>query len=88
LFQKLRLNHPWLWILVQGLLAWAMTLFVLGLLNLTPLCVGQDNGDGNNDFALCNFMTALSGVVYTPLYLGMLVISSLIGNWVLRKKLK
>ena len=88
LFQKLSLHHPWLWILVQGLLAWTLALFVLGLLNLTLLCVGQDNGDGNNDFGLCNFMTALSGVVYTPLYLGMLVISSLIGDWILRKKLR
>jgi hypothetical protein len=83
-FQKLRLRHPWIWILAQGLLAWALALFVLGLLNLTPLCVGQNNGDGNNDFAMCNFMTALSGIVYTPLYLGILAVSSLIGHWVLQ----
>jgi len=88
LFQKLRLHHPWLWIFIQGLLAWTLALFVLGLLNLTPLCVGQDNADGNNDFALCNFMTALSGLVYTPPYLFMLVISSLIGHRLLRVKLK
>ena len=88
LFLKLRLRYPWLWILIQGLLAWTAALFVLGLLNLTPLCIGQDNGDGNNSFAMCNFMTALSGIVYTPLYLGMLVISSLIGHLILRKKLK
>jgi hypothetical protein len=87
-FQKLRLRHPWLWILAQGLLAWTLALFVLGLLNLTPLCVGQDNGDGNNDFALCNFMTALSGIVYTPPYLAILVISSLTGHWILRMKSK
>jgi hypothetical protein len=88
LFQKLRLHHPWLWILVQGLLAWTLALFVLGLLNLTPLCIGQDNGDGNNDFALCNLMTALSGLVYTPPYLGMLALSSLIGHGILRTKSK
>jgi hypothetical protein len=88
LFQKLRLRHPWIWILMQGLLAWTLAFFVLGLLNLTPLCVGQNNGDGNNDFAMCNFMTALSGIVYTPIYLGTLTMSSLIGHWMLHRKLE
>ena len=86
IFQKLRLPHPWVWIVAQGLLAWTLALFVLGLLNLTPLCVGQNNGDGNNDFAMCNVMTALAGLVYTPLYIGMLTISAVIGPWVLKIK--
>ena len=87
LFQKLRLRHPWIWILVQGLLAWTLALFVLGLLNLTPLCVGQNNGDGNNDFALCNLMTALSGMIYTPLYLVTLTVSAWLGQRVLQRNL-
>ena len=87
-FQKLKLHHPWLWILVQGLLSWTLALFVLGFLNLTPLCVGQNNGDGNNDFAMCNFMTALSGIVYTPVYLGALLVSAWTGHWVLKMKLE
>ena len=86
LFQKLRLRNPWIWIFSQGLLAWALAFFVLGLLNLTPWCVGQNNGDGNNDFAMCNLMTALSGAVYTPFYFVMLTVSSLIGHWVLQRK--
>jgi hypothetical protein len=45
-------RHPILWFFGQGLLAWLVAVLVLGLVNLTPLCVGQDNGDGNNDFAL------------------------------------
>lgn len=87
LFQALRLRHPWIWIFTQGLMAWTLAFFVLGLLNLTPLCIGQDNGDGNNDFALCNLMTALSGIIYTPIYLGILALSSLLGHWVLKRKL-
>lgn len=82
-FQKLRWR-PWVWILVQGLLAWAIACLVLTLLNMTPLCVGQNNGDGNNNFGMCMFMTVLSGIVYTPVYFGLLVISALAGSWAIR----
>jgi hypothetical protein len=87
-FQKLRLHRPWLWILAQGFLAWIVALIVLGSLNLTPLCVGQNNGDGNNDLSMCMFMTALSGIVYTPVYLSILVVSSFLGHRMLRIKSK
>ena len=80
MFQKLRMRHPWQWILIQGLLAWLISLAVLWLLNMTPLCIGQNNGDGNNDLGMCMFMTVMSGIVYTPIYFGMLVVSSLIGH--------
>src|ERR1041385_8238845 len=59
-FQSLRIPHPWIWILLQGFFAWIVAVCMLGLLNTTPLCVAQDNGDGNNDFGMCMFMTALS----------------------------
>jgi len=85
IFQKLGLRQPWTWILLQGLLAWIAALIVLGLLNLSPLCVGQDNGDGNNDLGMCLFMTVLSGIIYSPVYLGMLVLSAMIGQWVLKR---
>jgi hypothetical protein len=88
LFQKLRIGRPWIWIIVQGLLAWAIAFVFLGLLNLTPLCVGQDNGDGNNNLSMCVFMTALDGIIYTPLYLGLLAISAWIGYWMLSSQLK
>jgi hypothetical protein len=84
LFQELRVRRPWIWILIQGLLAWIVALIVLGFLNLTPLCIGQNNGDGNNDIGMCFFMTVLSGLVYTPLYLGMQTLSALIGHWVIK----
>jgi len=83
-FQKLKWRYPWLWIFAQGLLGWGMALVMLGLLNATPLCVGQNNGDGNNNLGMCVFMTILSGMVYTPLYLGMLVLSAFAGHWVIR----
>jgi hypothetical protein len=88
LFQKLRTRQPWFWIFIQGLLPWGMSLAILGLLNLTPLCVGQNNGDGNNDLGMCMFMTALSGIVYTPFYLGLLAVCAMFGHWILSPKLK
>ena len=84
IFERLRTYYPWVWILIQGLFAWIVALIVLGLINITPLCVGQDNGDGNNDFGMCMFMTALSNVVYTPIYLMLLGASALIGHWVMK----
>lgn len=86
-FQKLKLAQPWMWIMLQGLLSWALALFVLGFLNMTPLCVGQNNGDGNNNLDMCMFMTALTGIVYTPVYLVVLAVSAFIGHWVLSAKI-
>lgn len=48
-------------------LGWLAFTCVLGLANLTPLCVGQDNDDGNNDVAMCILIAVLSTAVYTPL---------------------
>jgi hypothetical protein len=74
----------WLLIVISGIAAWVLALFVLGFLNMTPLCVGQNNGDGNNDLVMCMFMTALSAILYTPLYLGLVAASSLAGHWALK----
>lgn len=48
-----RLRVPWAWIMVSGILAVLLAFFVLTFLNATPLCIGQDNGDGNNDLGMC-----------------------------------
>jgi hypothetical protein len=82
--QRIRVRHPWFWISLSGWLAWVLSLNLLGLLNLTPLCVGQNNGDGNNDIGMCLFMTALSGIVYTLPYIGMLLVSALVGHLAIR----
>jgi hypothetical protein len=43
-------DYPWLWLFISGGLAWLIALLSLALLNLTPLCVGQDKGDGTNNY--------------------------------------
>ncbi len=86
LFPQSFMRLPGLFIFGQGLLAWMAAFLVLGLLNLTPLCVGQNNGDGNNDLALCIVQTLLVGFFYSPLETIMLVPSAIIGGLVLRKR--
>jgi len=84
ILQGSKLKQPWMWITMSGLIAWILAFLLLGVLNLTPLCVGQDNGDGNNDFLLCLISTVASGIVYTPVYLVTLGGSAVIGQWVMR----
>ncbi len=81
--RKTRLNHPGLWLFVSGGLAWLIALLSLALLNLTPLCVGKDNGDGINTFSLCVFYTLLVSFIYSPLILILLAFYSLAGGKIL-----
>lgn len=78
--QNLGWLKSWVWLFLLGLAAWMSGLVVVGVLNLTPLCIGQDNGDGINDMALCVFYTILAAVVYSPLVLGILLWSTGIGG--------
>jgi hypothetical protein len=78
--QNLGWLKSWAWLFLLGLAAWMSGLVVVGVLNLTPLCIGQDNGDGINDLALCVFYTILAAVFYSPLILGILLWSTGIGG--------
>jgi hypothetical protein len=61
---------------VSAVGAWLLALMVLGLLSLTPLCIGQDSGDGSNDLALCALQVTLVAVFYSPPALFMLGLAS------------
>jgi hypothetical protein len=81
-------RHPILWLFGQGLLAWLVAILALGLVNLTPLCVGQDNGDGNNDFALCMAQSVMVPVVCSPLEFILLCLTALSGGWLIKRMVK
>ena len=81
-------RHPTLWLFNQGLLAWLVAILALGLVNLTPLCVGQDNGDGNNDFALCMVQTVMVAIVFSPLEFILLYLTALPGGWFIKGLVK
>jgi hypothetical protein len=40
-------------------IAWCLSALVLAVINLTPLCLGQDNGDGRNNLAMCVLLTGV-----------------------------
>jgi hypothetical protein len=47
--QGVKFREAWTRLFLGGALGWMSALATLGALNLTPLCVGQDNGDGINN---------------------------------------
>jgi hypothetical protein len=66
------------WLLI-GVLAWSAALGARAGLSLTPLCVGQDNGDGVNDLGLCMLQVAVVGLVCTPIELALIAATSVGG---------
>jgi hypothetical protein len=87
LFSRAWRRRPEAWIAGQGTLAWLAGLVALGVLNLTPLCIGQDNGDGNNDLALCMVQTTLVGFVYSFPQIFLLALSAIPGGLLIKKLL-
>ena len=79
-----KFDYPWLWLFITGGLAWLVALLSLTLPNLSPLCVGQNNGDGTNNFSLCIIYAVLAGLMYSPGALVLLTLSSFIGGKILR----
>lgn len=83
--RAIHIDHPWSWLLIAGTTAWLSSLFFLGLLNLTPLCVGQDNGDGINNYSLCILYTMLIVFLYSPLELILISLNAVIGGKILSR---
>ena len=81
-------RSPIPWLFGQGLLAWMVAILALLLINLTPLCIGQENGDGRNDFALCMLETMLVPLVFSPLEFILLGLTSLTGGWIIIRLVK
>ncbi len=81
-------RHPILWLFSQGLLAWILAILALGLVNFTPLCIGQDNGDGNNDFTLCMVQTVMVAIIFLPLEFILLCLTALPGGWLIKRLVK
>ncbi len=81
-------RHSIFWFFGQGLLAWLVATLALGLVNLTPLCVGQDNGDGNNDLVLCMVQTVMVPILFSPLEFILLCLSAFSGGWLIKTLVK
>lgn len=46
-------------ILLYLCITWGLSLPVLAAINLTPLCLGQDNGDGRNTLEMCLLLSVV-----------------------------
>ncbi len=88
IFRLFHISAPWAPIVVGGLLAWLISMFVLILLNATTMCVGQDNGDGNNDLGMCMTYTFMVAVVFGSVYGFLLVLSGVAGHWIIKAQRK
>ena len=80
-----RIHSTWIRLFVQGSLAWLVALLTLTLINSTPLCVGRNNGDGTNTLFLCFLQTIGVSIIYTPLYMFLLGISSIGGSFFINR---
>jgi hypothetical protein len=73
-------------LLFSGMMySWVLAFVTLAVLNLTPLCVGQDNGDGMNAIGHCIMNTALVGVVYSIVVLAIVAAVAYGGGSVCRR---
>ena len=59
-------------------IAWFISLGVLAMLSLTPLCICQDKGDGNNNLTLCMLQIVIVSISYTPFMLLLVGLTSLV----------
>ena len=87
-FQPVWLRPKWLWITAAGFAALILALFATAAVNVTPLCVGQNNGDGNNDLGRCMGYVMLYAIFYGIPYMMLLTLSAVTGHWVLKGQLK
>jgi hypothetical protein len=78
-------RHPVPWLFIQGMLAWTAAVIALGFISLTPLCIGQNNGDGNNDLILCMLQSSLVSIFYSPLEFFLLCLTVLPGGWLIQR---
>lgn len=67
-----------------GLMSWFVTIMVLTILNYTPLCIGQENGDGYNNMFTCTLGTIGNSLILTPRVLFGITLSSFLSAAIYR----
>lgn len=63
---------------VYPCLAWTLAVAVLFVLSFTPMVLGQENGDGTNNFANCVIFAIFSSCVYSGLAITVILLNSLL----------
>lgn len=63
---------------MASLVAWLISLVALTVINFTPLCLGQDNGDGSNSAGACVFLAMVWSVYMSLLVVPLMYVASVI----------
>jgi hypothetical protein len=77
--RKIRITSPWLNVIVPALLAYIIAGLALAVISITPLCIGQENGDGTNNLSQCIAVSGVVSLAFSPLELTMLTFSTFLG---------
>jgi hypothetical protein len=56
-----------------------VTSLALAVISITPLCIGQENGDGTNNLSQCIVVSGVVSLAFSPLELIMLTFSTFLG---------
>jgi hypothetical protein len=81
-------RYPFLWLFIQGGLAWLAAELVFALAHFSPLCIGRENGDGTNNLMDCMGQAVMMSLVYSPVELILLLLSAIPGGWLIKKLFK
>lgn len=60
----LKIDSVFIRMLLTAMIAYGSAWLCLAVMNFTSLCIGLDNGDGNNSTAHCAAGTILNGIVF------------------------
>ena len=69
-----------------ALLAWGLCLIPLALFNATSLCVGQDNGDGNNSMLMCGIYSIIWWIYQSILVVPIILVLDFLTRKVVNKR--
>jgi len=70
--------------MAAGSVALLLAVFVAVVAGASPLCEGQNNGDGNNSFRMCMEYVLFDAIFFGIPYMLLLAASGAIGNWVIK----
>jgi len=69
---------------IASLIAWLISFVALAIIDFTPLCLGQDNGDGTNNFETCILLTIIWPVGMSIFVVPLICLASVIARKTVR----
>ncbi len=67
-----------------ALIAWLVSCVALAIINFTPMCLRQDNGDGTNTVGMCVFLTVIWPIFMSVIIVPVIYLASVIAQKTMR----